>query len=328
MEEQAQPAEKELSAAEKYALFKTKDPFPTIDSALLSSADISDYVRVTGMIEPFNRINLKPVTYALVAEGPYIFWENGERKEGILKEGHRIHLKKDSILFLTLSPTIRLPNYIAARFNLTINHVYRGLLLGTGPVVDPGFEGKISIPLHNFTSNDYTILGGEKLVWMEFTKVAKNAFWGGDVDHERKGEFVEFSVKKNNRDVYDYINDADKRPIESSIPLSVTKSKDAAEAAKESVKSAENFLRLIVGINLALVITAVAMVFNVHKDTRTFYQETKATLSTESNNFNNDTKAQLIGLAHSRRVEDSLKITRLEQQIDSINTVLKKVKMK
>ncbi len=26
--------------------------------------------------------------------------------------------------------------------------VYKGLLLGTGPIVDPGFVGKLYIPLH------------------------------------------------------------------------------------------------------------------------------------------------------------------------------------
>ena len=59
---------------------------------------------------------------------------------------------------------MRLPNYIAVQFNLRITHVHRGLLLGTGPLVDPGFHGKILIPLHNLTSEKYIIRADEGLI--------------------------------------------------------------------------------------------------------------------------------------------------------------------
>jgi hypothetical protein len=45
-------------------------------------------------------------------------------------------------------------------------------LLGTGPLVDPGFHGKLLVPLHNLTSDEYTIRGDEGLIWMEFTKTS------------------------------------------------------------------------------------------------------------------------------------------------------------
>ena len=47
---------------------------------------------------------------------------------------------ENSITFVQIESKIRLPNYIALRFNLRIQHVHRGLLLGTGPLVDPGFQ--------------------------------------------------------------------------------------------------------------------------------------------------------------------------------------------
>ena len=70
-----------------------------------------------------------------------------------------------------------LPEYIAARFNLHIRHVHKGILLGTGPLVDPGFFGNLLIPLHNLTNNDYEFVGGEGLIWVEFTKLSEHEFW-------------------------------------------------------------------------------------------------------------------------------------------------------
>jgi deoxycytidine triphosphate deaminase len=267
-------AANEEAARERCAKFKASDPFPQIDPALLSSADIEDYARETAVIYPFDTQYLKPTTYALTAGGPYIYWENGKKFEGVLEKGQYLHLKKDSILFLTLEPLIQLPNYIAARFNLSINHVYRGLLLGTGPVVDPGFIGRISMPLHNFTSNDYIIKAGEKLVWMEFTKLAKNPSWSS-ASHQpqRRGSFVPFSEKKNDRVVQDYVYEADRRPIESSIPLSVIKSEQSAKIAEKSVKSAENFTKIVMGVNLGLIIATVGFGWTVYKKFRRIRSE-------------------------------------------------------
>ena len=64
-----------------------------------------------------------------------------------------------------------MPAYIAGRFNLLIREVYRGLLVGTSPLVDPGFEEYLSVPIHNFTDNIYLFKAGESAVYFEFTKL-------------------------------------------------------------------------------------------------------------------------------------------------------------
>jgi hypothetical protein len=70
-----------------------------------------------------------------------------------------------------------LPQYIAVRFNLKIDNVYRGLLLGTGPLIDPGWCGRLSFPLHNLTTNDYEFKAGDEVIWVEFTKISKLPNW-------------------------------------------------------------------------------------------------------------------------------------------------------
>src|SRR5256885_14069412 len=98
----------------------------------------------------------------------------------------------------------RFPDYIAARFNLKIPNVYRGLLLGTGPLVDPGWSGRLSFPLHNLTTNDYEFPGGEEIIWMEFTKLSENDRWldRSVVSPERRGTYHAFPSESWGGDVH------------------------------------------------------------------------------------------------------------------------------
>jgi hypothetical protein len=157
-----------------------------------------------------------------------------------------------------------MPDYIAARFNLTIRDVYRGILLGTGPLVDPGFEGVLSIPLHNLTYNDYTLVGGEVLVWMEFTKLSAYPDWDHSVVRgaNRRGAFVGFPDRKRSRKtVDDYLQwAAGDSPIQSSIPPLVGKAEASARKAAGEAARIRNYS--IAGA-LATVVGVVALVFFV-----------------------------------------------------------------
>ena len=141
----------ENEAASRAKKFKRFDPFPDIPPALLSSAEIEDYARVTAMLFPFPvtpeilKDVLKPASYEVRPGRKFVWWrDNGERVEEVIQEDGTYELPQNSIRFMQIEPTIRLPDYIAIRFNLRIKHVHRGLLLGTGPLIDPGYEGEIS----------------------------------------------------------------------------------------------------------------------------------------------------------------------------------------
>ena len=141
------PAESDAEADARYERWRSHDPFPEIPPALLNSADLQDYVETTGMISPFTLEpdTLKPASYAIPLEGEVLFWEedfderSGKRtqvKRCIeLKPGDHLRLKHNPIVYVTLAPVLRLPNYIAARFNLTIMDIYRGLLVGTAALI-------------------------------------------------------------------------------------------------------------------------------------------------------------------------------------------------
>lgn len=249
--------------------FKSIDPFPDIPAALLNSADIHSYVNATGMIHPFDPKELKSASYGAKIAGECRYWDEKNKNfktELLEKEGDKLILKPNSIAFVGIEPTFRLPDYIALRFNLKISNVYRGLLLGTGPLIDPGFKGKISIPLHNLTSNEYVFSYGESLIWIEFTKTSplpkKEELTENDkvgIQKLRCYDYIPFPENKKDKELTYYLDKALKgtshKEIVSSIPSAMLEAKESAENAERSVRSIRN-LGLIATIGVIIGVAA------------------------------------------------------------------------
>ncbi|WP_419174443.1 dCTP deaminase domain-containing protein [Desulfosediminicola sp.] len=206
-------AKTDKQAEMAYDLYRYLDPFPNIDSALLNAADIADYVAQTGMIYPFDHKRLGPASYEMVLGGETLYWDETKNQcgESNLGKNAPLVLKKNSITYVSVRETFRLPHYIAVRFNLRVGHVHRGLLLGTGPLVDPGFQGNLMIPIHNLTDNEYIIHEGKDLISVEFTKVSRNEkflpqnqFEKNLVSPPRHGVFVKNS-KKNSKKTFEQL---------------------------------------------------------------------------------------------------------------------------
>jgi deoxycytidine triphosphate deaminase len=219
------------------------DPFDKIPPALLNSADIFDYARVTAMIWPFasdkERLSrkLKSASYEIDFLGDlYRVDESGASHASTIEENKPYVLPKNSIVFVSLKTLFQLPDYIALRFNLKITHVHRGLLLGTGPLVDPGFRGRLLIPLHNLTSEDYTLLGGEGLIWVEFTKLSPNTRWNVDA-RTASIDFFPFPENKKDLSAQQYFNKSSSgTPASSSIPGEVRTAKRVSERTQVQLR--------------------------------------------------------------------------------------------
>lgn len=165
----------------KYNMFKDKDPFPCIHSALLNSEDIIKYILTTGMIDPFIPVNLQGATYTCTFSGTYLRYNSeGQEDSKTLSNDELLFIEPNSITYLEINERFMVPSYMVIRFNLKVQHVYKGLLLGTGPIVDPGFVGKLYIPLHNLTTNKYCIKKGADLISIEFTKLSIKKDWVED----------------------------------------------------------------------------------------------------------------------------------------------------
>ena len=248
-------------AKRRAADFKSKDPFASIPMALLSSAEIEDYVRVTGMVYPFDTKNLKSASYEAHIGGRFIQWnELGEKTDKTVKPGDPIVLPPNSISFVQVEPTFLLPNYIALRFNLRITHVHRGLLLGTGPLVDPGFEGNLLIPVHNLTATPYHINTKDALIWIEFTKTTFGFEPIEDNAHHPR-IFRGFGKEKVWLTPDDYLRKASgNEPIRSSIPDAIQDAEKSAATAEKSAATAARLTRNIgLGGGLAVAIALVGV---------------------------------------------------------------------
>jgi len=300
-------------AETKYNQFGKVDPYPEIVPSLLNSADIFDYVAKTGMIFPFDKSCLKPASYGVKMQGEYIYWESIDKPaiEGRLEDvtetdidGDKVFiLKRDSIAFVGLEPEFKIPDYIAARFNLKIKHVYQGLLLGTGPLVDPGYQGKIYIPLHNLTNNDYKIKINKPLIWMEFTKLSSNNNWNKDYlkNQERVGEYVSFDLGKIKvkRNLKGYLADAHNGAILSTmqgLQSQINKNlKETQRLNTDSSKATTSFNRAIlvsmIAVGIALLATII-QTYSIHSKTIDYLRE-----------------------ADKRQIEENLKIKNQESTI-------------
>ncbi|MCJ2015908.1 hypothetical protein MKK84_00435 [Methylobacterium sp. E-065] len=255
-------AENEAEHKARARRFKSVDPLKSVPHGLLSSSEIHDYIRLTSMLDEFDEKHLKSASYEVFAGGEFIYWEkNTRKKKKITKKDYFLTLPANSITFVQTRTKFRLPSYIAIRFNLRITHVHRGLLLGTGPLVDPGFEGQLLVPLHNLTSTEYQIDLSEALIWIEFTKTTANFdnFSYEELDKyllpNRKTQAVDFPKSKCFKDPDYYLFKANGgRPIVSSIPAALGQASSDAREAKESSESLQNWAR---GIGILAVLGAV-----------------------------------------------------------------------
>lgn len=226
---------------------KGKDTDSEIKPSLLSAEDIDLYVKKTGLIGPYyegggKKGRLKKAAYeGRIGTIAYRFNEQGELIDCPLNG--RLKVPKNSIVFVECDLDFRLPEFIALRFNLQIKHVHRGLLLGTGPLVDPGYWGKLCIPLHNLTDEDYEINLDDGLIWVEFTKTTSRLEEGQEPKGRPPLDKEFWNIKDFIEKAQGDVDDAGRKtPIRSSIGGVVydalASSQSAAVSAGEAQKAA------------------------------------------------------------------------------------------
>ncbi len=152
--------------------WRYEDPHPEDQGGILLANRIHELCQQKLLIsENYVEENLRPASYTLRIGEDYI---GSDGKQGkFTDEEDSFIFEKNSIIYVSIDEKLHLPYYIIARFNLRVNWVYDGILLGTGPQVDPGFSGSLSCPLYNLTNVDITIRRGEKFATIDFEKTTK-----------------------------------------------------------------------------------------------------------------------------------------------------------
>lgn len=270
-----------------------------IPNTLLTSDHIIEVVKETGVVSPFyysqglRKDRLKKAAYeGRIGSKAYIYKDkNCPEKIFDASADEYLKVPRNSIVFVESDLDFRIPDFIALRFNLQIQHVHRGLLLGTGPLIDPGFWGKLCIPLHNLTDEDHDIPRNEGLIWIEFTKTTL------PVEKIDKARGPQASAKepKEHWDIEKFLHKAadqyrgHKVPIKSSLPTmfeaanaSVKKSAGDAKAASDEAKSLRT-LNIYAMVAAAIALAALTIAFwNFQSGLSTRNEEIAGKLSTET----------------------------------------------
>jgi deoxycytidine triphosphate deaminase len=235
-----------------FSMVGVSDPCPKVSPSLLSSDDIDRYVLETGLICPYyegggRKKRLKKASYeGRIGSTAWVYDSTSNQLTDIWKEEELV-VPPNTIVFVECDLEFRLPPYIALRFNLQIRHVHRGLLLGTGPLVDPGFWGKLCIPLHNLTNEEYVIPRKEGLIWVEFTKTTPGDKLGRnplsmdeDDDTPKHPDHGWWDVRKFITKAAQPFDPSKKPiPIQSSIKEQTRKAQASADEAADRAKHAQ-----------------------------------------------------------------------------------------
>lgn len=330
------------------------DPFrDDIAPSLLSADDIARYVEKTGMICPFEQTKngkskLKAASYeGGIGSCAFTFEPGRNVPKKIFSSGDEfLVLPPNSIVFVESDVYFRLPPFIAVRFNLQIRLVHRGLLLGTGPLVDPGFWGKLCIPLHNLTDEEYVIPKDEGLIWIEFTKTTSYPKLGTppsnrDLHNIKKAiekaskPFDEVVSQYEERNATERILDrilpnGAKPPKPVGIRSSIqTKFLEAAKSSKKAMKAAKKAQLTGFGVGAVSVISVLGLWGTYYKDTNSQHDKLEAKIlaldksisghlsSIEVSAGASSEAKSILSIAAEKQKKNEERIRSLEEQLKS-----------
>ncbi len=231
--------------------------------AVLLAEEIKWYVDEGLLIakEDFNEDNLKGASYSMTPDldGAWIINKEGQHnplEKRKNDKGEYFLVPKNALVYIRIKERLIMPYYIIGRHKLKIKYVYRGLLLGTGPQVDPGYYGQLIIPLHNLTDNNVEIYLDDSFISIDFVRTSELTLNKGVPDSDdmfremypEKKQIHEEKIKKRTT-LIAYLNGA--RPHSSLDILTFQ--------IKKNLKRINRTLLIDVGMFIGIIAIAVAL---------------------------------------------------------------------
>ncbi len=254
------------------------DPDPHKHSGLLLSDRIAFYVKKVHLIWPFDPKSLRPASYTLHAGHKYIL----NNKEGNLEEEGTVQIPPNGLIYIQFLEEVNIPHYMIARFNLRVKQVYRGLLLGTGPQVDPGFRGHLFCPIHNFVNEPKTIHFRDPLATIDFVKTTElgENYFPGMKETELTSEAFE-RMRKGEIEVRGIDNlpclifsEKPNRPLQEYLPHGESVKSSIFDLYQKVKRSEKISIWTAIGITIAL-IGSILSVFQIVSKNLDGYRELK-----------------------------------------------------
>jgi len=132
----------------------------------LLSDRIRLYVDAVHLIEPetFVEESIRPASYDLHVGDEY--YVNDKRVP--LDANGQLEIPANGLVYIATSERFNIPYYMVARYSLQVTQVYRGLLIENGLQIDPGYQGRIFVAVHNFTDQPRSLSRGDPFLSIEF----------------------------------------------------------------------------------------------------------------------------------------------------------------
>ncbi len=151
---------------------------------MLSNVEIIQEVNSGQLvISPFDEHFLEPASYDLrVGKDAATIPSNGDDPRIDLEREGFVVIAPYAPAIVYIMEHLKLPLTLAGRFGLKSSLSRRGIYASVGPQVDPGFEGKLSVTLYNFTPIPLALNYGDTFLSLELHRlnIAASRPYSGD----------------------------------------------------------------------------------------------------------------------------------------------------
>lgn len=144
-----------------------EDPHKDEPAGVLLSDQIEFYIKEFRLVVPYKPAEaLRSAQYTLrVGEKCYC---NGKTSK--IDKENPVEIAPNELVYIQIYEYLNMPYYLIARYSLRVKQVYRGLIVDNGLQVDPGFHGRINVPVYNFTDEFKKLEFKERLLSVDFVK--------------------------------------------------------------------------------------------------------------------------------------------------------------
>lgn len=233
---------------------------------VLSDADISKAIeKGTIKIEPpidFEK-QLQPasVDFCLGAKVFKTVPEPGVKPIG---EGEYLVIEPSEFAEVLTHEHVELSNEICGRMGLRSEFTRKGLLLFSGPQIDPGFRGLLSVSLYNTSTRPITIKFKQPFCTIEFSRLKTPASSTYEGKYQNQTDFdsenISWLMTMKGMTFAQVVESV--KNLQESVTLLNTTVKNMQETFTSSIKSLRDDVRLYVSL-LGIIVAAVSVLTRI-----------------------------------------------------------------
>ena len=148
---------------------KRPDKDESLPPGVLLSDIIEHYSTKYGLIEPFEKENLKPASYKLTIGNEYSVG-GGIHQVSDASPNNVVKIPPFEVAIIKTRETLNLPPFLIGRWNIQVARAYQGLIWVGGPQVDAGWVGHLCCPIYNLSDEEVVLKYGESIAVIDFEK--------------------------------------------------------------------------------------------------------------------------------------------------------------